>query len=426
MLEKACGLFPFSVGPRRPVMTADRWFREAMFKVWNIVDTGLRTQSTGHHYWETKALADELLIRHADVGIFCCKNAPMGRFPGVRVHPTFSLYYYTSISNDPSWGVLENFVVHNRSFQRDLLQVERSLFHGSLTFFPTLSERQLLGTIRWLSHFDDHARPRAVATLEALADWSDSNPSARIYRSLWADCPAAVKKDLALTVREAGTADQFHRLLGVRPYVLPSPLGAHAKRAQIAANVGAPPHGSMIVSFVGGSRLERGTMLIPDVVKLCAESDIRFFIQAKSGSHSGVDLAQLTALRGLPNVELHEGVLERDAYHDAIARSVVLIPYAPNHYRWRSSGVYVEAKFLGAPVIVAAGSCMAEEVKVLGNGLVFEDYSPAAIAACIARAQTEIGSLRERAKICAREFSVEHGPDRCVDAIESLFASGDS
>jgi glycosyltransferase involved in cell wall biosynthesis len=397
-----------------------------MIKAWNIIDTGLRTQSTGHHYWETKALTDELLLRRADVRIFTCKNAPIERFPGVRVHPTFSLYYYTSISNDPSWGVLENFVVHNRSFQRDLLQVEQSLFHGSLTFFPTLSEHQLLGTIRWLAHFDDHARPKAVVTLEALADWSESNPSARIYRSLWTNCPAAVKKNLVLTVRERGTAGQFYRLLGVRPHVLPSPLGAHEKRVQIAANVGASPHGPLLVSFVGGSRLERGTMLIPDVVKLCAESDVRFFIQAKSRSDPGVDLGQLTALRGLPNVELHEGVLERDTYHDAIARSVVLIPYAPDHYLWRSSGVYVEAKFLGAPVIVAAGSWMAEEVKVMGNGLVFEDYSPAAIAACIARAQSEIGSLRERAKNCAREFSVENGPDRCVDAIESLFANGDS
>ena len=52
--------------------------------------------------------------------------------------------------------------------------------------------------------------------------------------------------------------------------------------------------------------------------------------------------------------------------------------------------------------------------------------SPEAITACIARAQSEIGSLRERAKICAQEFSVENGPDRCVDAIESLFANGDS
>jgi len=162
------------------------------------------------------------------------------------------------------------------------------------------------------------------------------------------------------------------------------------------------------------------------VVTLCKPLNIRFVIQAKKdgapGIDSGIDLHLLNALRGLPNVELHEGVMARDAYYDAIAKSVVLIPYAPNRYQWRTSGVYLEAKFLGAPVIVAAGSSFAEEVKSLGNGLVFEEYSPAAIAACIARAQREIGNLRERAAACAREFSATNGPDRCVETIESLFA----
>lgn len=393
-----------------------------MFKVWNFIDAGLHVRSTGHHYWETKALTDELLARGADIRIFSRRDAPIGGFPGVRVYPTFSLDYYASVSNDPTWGLTENFVAHNLSFQADLFRVEPSLFHGSLTFFPTLSERQLLATIRWLTRFEDRARPKAVVTLQPLADWSDSNPSANIYRKLWADCPAAVRRGFALTVRGVETADQFHRLLGARPHVLPSPLGAHERRRQIAANSGASPPGPMVVSFVAGARRERGALHIPDVVKLCAPLDIRFFVQAKDEGDVEVDLRPLTALRGLPNVELHEGVLARDTYHDAIARSVVLIPYRPHNYRWRSSGVYMDAKFLGAPVIVAADSWMAEEVKSLGNGLVFEEHTPDAIAACIARAQREIGGLRERAAACAKEFSAVNGPDRCVDAIESLFA----
>jgi glycosyltransferase involved in cell wall biosynthesis len=393
-----------------------------VFITWNIIDNGLSSRNTGHNYWQTKALVDELLIRGADVRIFSCKDAPIAQFPGARVYPTFSLNFYTRVSNDPSWSKIENFVVHNRWFQHDLSQVEPSLFCDSLTFLPTLSERQLLGTVRWLAHFEDVARPKAVLNLFPLADFSDSNPSASFYRTIWADCPAAVKKELALTVRGTEAANQFHRLLGVRPNVLPSPLGAHEKRAQIAANVGAPLTGPMVVSFVAGARQERGIMHIPDVARLSIPLDIRFFIQMKGDEGRAVDTRLLAALRDLPNVELHEGILERDAYHDAIARGVVLLPYSPSFYQWRSSGVYAEAKFLGAPVIVAAGSWIAEEVKSLGNGLVFEEYTPAAIAACIATAQREIGKLRERAAVCAQKFSAENGPDRCVDAIESLFA----
>lgn len=388
-----------------------------MFRVWNIVDVGLHRASTGHHYWEAKVLADELLRRGADVRIFSHKDAPIARFPGTRVYPTFSLYYYKNISDDPNWSVIENFVVHNRRFQDDLEQAEASLFSGSLTFFPNLSERQLLATIRWLARFEDQARPKAVAALQPLADWSESNPSTGVYRRLWADCPQAIKKDLCFVVRGAAAADQFHRLLGVRPHVLPSPLGAHERRGQITANVGTQP---VIVSFVAGARQERGFRHIPDVVKLCRSLDIRFFIQVKGEGNSGVNLDLLIALRALPNVDLHEGVLDRAAYLDAIARSIVLIPYDSSFYQWRTSGVYTEAKSLGAPVIVSAGSWIGEEVRSLGNGLVFGECTAAAIAACIERAQLDIGGLRERAAACAREFSVENGPDRCIDAIEQM------
>src|SRR5262249_52157667 len=136
---------------------------------------------------------------------------------------------------------------------------------------------------------------------------------------------------------------------------------------------------------------------------------------------SEADFRLVTDLRGLPNVDLHVGPLERDAYYDAIARSIVLIPYVPGPYQWRTSGVYGEAKFLGAPVIVAAGSLVCNEVKSLGKGLVFEDRTATAIKACIEMAQHQIMALRARATACAKKFSAENGPDRCVDAIESLF-----
>ena len=50
----------------------------------------------------------------------------------------------------------------------------------------------------------------------------------------------------------------------------------------------------------------------------------------------------------------------------------MLLPYRPDDYGIKSSGVYVEAKFMGSPVIVPEGSWMADDVRALGNGLVFE------------------------------------------------------
>ena len=83
---------------------------------------------------------------------------------------------------------------------------------------------------------------------------------------------------------------------------------------------------------------------------------------------------------------------------------------------------YLEAKFLGAPVLVPEGSWMAEDVRKLGNGLVFAETTPSCIADCILQARREIVRLREAAARCGEAFSAWNGADRCVDATEALFA----
>jgi glycosyltransferase involved in cell wall biosynthesis len=392
-----------------------------MFKTWNLLDSGINERRGGHHYWETKALVDELVARGTDVRVFGLESITPDLFPGARVHPHFSTFYYARPSIDPAWGEIENFILLNRTYQSELARADASLFRDSLTFFPTLSDRQLLGTLRWLASFDDATRPKTAITLEAMWNWSPTGFTGGACRKLWAECPPAVKKDVALTVREPGSAILYERLLGTRPHVLPSPLGVPARRAQIMAGRPAPP-GPPVVSFVAGARRDKGAMLLTEAIKLCAPLDVRFFVQVKGGGDPGFDLNSLSVLEGLDKVELYRGVLERDAYYDRMAGSVVLLPYVPEFYQVRWSGVYAEAKFLGAPVIVAAGSWIAEDVKRLGNGVVFENFSPQALAAAVEKASREIDTLRARAAAVAREYSAVNGADRCADAVAGLFA----
>ncbi len=125
---------------------------ERRFRAWNIFDTALNREANGHHYWEAKSLVDELRSRGETVRLFTHRNAPaQEQFPGVEIVPTFSLTLWESASNDPVWSWFENFIVHTRSFHRDLSAHDPSLFHQSLALFPTLQEQQLLGLIRWLT-----------------------------------------------------------------------------------------------------------------------------------------------------------------------------------------------------------------------------------------------------------------------------------
>jgi glycosyltransferase involved in cell wall biosynthesis len=316
---------------------------------------------------------------------------------------------------------LENFVVHNRTFCQELSSLDPSLFHDSLTLFPTASECQLLGIFRWLGTFPDARRPKAAICLNAPLEWSKTNHSAGLYKTVWRDCPLAVKDRIAIFCRTPQNAEMFATHIGVParafPYPIPEDLVAARQRSTGA------PSGPLVISFVGGARRERGGDLLADVVKQCSGLGVQFFIQVTHGRDTDLDDKILTALSGLPYVRLHEGPLERSDYYRAIADSVVLLAYEQKAYRWRDSGVYNEAKFLDAPVLATAGTWMGDEVASLGNGLAIEGRSTASIVDCIAQAQRVLPALRAAAARVGRDARERNGVARCIDSVAGAFAS---
>jgi glycosyltransferase involved in cell wall biosynthesis len=393
---------------------------ERRYKAWNILDTALRRGANGHHYWEAKALVDELRDRGETVRLFTHRNAPAAeQFPGVEIIPTFSLGLWDSVSKDPVWSTLENFIVHARSFHKNLLAHDPSLFHQSLALFPTLKEHQLLGLFRWLDGIPQQAKPKTAVCMTSPPAWPPANPSVQLCKTLWDNCPPAVRKELALFCRTPQVAERFKEHTGmptgVLPFALPGDFAAWKPNSTGTAD--AP----LVVSFVGGARRDRGADLVADVVKQCAASGVRFFIQAKHDSVAGTESAALAGLARFPHAQVQEGVLDRDDYYRAIAESVVLLAYDPDTYRWRSSSVYHEALMLGAPVLVSAGTWMAEEVKRMGNGLIIESHSPDGVVDCIERAKRELLALRAAAARLQEKLGRTQGVARYISTVLGAF-----
>jgi hypothetical protein len=392
-----------------------------MFKTWNVIDDLLAHDSVGHHLWEPKLLVEELLGRGIVVRIAAHRSIRPDPFPGALTIPTFALHHEARVSNDPEWQHIENFVIHNLDYQKGLNGLDRGIFADSLTLMLDVSDQQLLGTIRWFSTFEASNRPTIAIILQGQYDWSEKNRSLPLARKVWSDCPPFFKERVKVCSRSEMSADRYAEILGVRPHVLPSALGPTEKEIRRSRERVGPQAGPLVVSYLAGARSERGASLIPGVVEQCSPMGVRFLIQAVDAAGRTAGVTSLKSLSSHPAVRFHEGALPREEYNDWIAQSVVLLPYSAHRYQSRQSGVYLEAKSLGAPVIVPAGTWMAEEVRHLGNGVVFDEYTAHSIAGCIKRAQTELGALRARAAACAVEHQREHGSDRCVDAIEALF-----
>ncbi len=393
-----------------------------MFKAWNIVNNLIGGYTVGHVLWEPKLLVDELRHRGTETKVLGHNSIKIEDFPGARAIPAFQLHHRAPVSTDPEWGYLENFVVHNMAFEKSLEKLEHGVFTDALTVFLDMSERQMLGAVRWLKRFDDISRPPVAMILQGQTDWSAANSALEMYGKIWAGCPDAFKERVKLCVRSDMSAANYEPLLRIRPHVLPSILSPTEREIRAAKLRTGSQTGPLVVSFLAGARPERGTSLIPDVVKLCAPLDIHFLVQLTDPLGADPQLVgAVKALRDREKVQFHDGILPRDQYNDWIAQSLVLLPYDAALYQSRTSGVYCEAKSFGAPVIVPAGTWMADEVARIGNGLVFEERTAHSIAACVARARDDLAGLRARAAACAAEYSREHGAERCVDAVEALF-----
>jgi hypothetical protein len=390
------------------------------FKSWNILDSALIKNANGHHYWENRGLADELLRRGETVRLISHRDAPTAEeFPGVPIVPVFSLFLYESVSKDRTWKKLENFVVHNRAFAQDLARLNPALFEDSLALFPMVGDGQLLGIVRWLSSFRGANGPRAAACLIAPWEWTRTDHSTGLYKTLWKDCPPDVKDRIAIFGRTPQNAEMFAQHVGMPAHVYPYPIPEGLAEARPSPERKA--HDGIVVSFVGGARKHRGGEFIADVVRQCGGSGVRFFIQARHGQDSDIDEQKLIALSDLPYVRVHEGPLERRDYYREIANSVVLLAYHPAAYRFRDSGVYHEAICLDAPVLVSAGTWMADEVAAAGNGLVIDDISIEGIVDCIMRAKRELPALRAAAIRVGAAERERHGMARCIDAIAAAF-----
>lgn len=167
-----------------------------------------------------------------------------------------------------------------------------------------------------------------------------------------------------------------------------------------------------VVACVGHANEAKGYRLLPEAIALALRSNarIRFMIH---GTTSNRDVTQdpetFAALRAMgPRVDLKTGVLSPGDYEEHLqSADLLLLPYDPQIYRSRGSGVFNEATLLGKPTIVTAGCGFAKAAFAEGRSVAIENFDSAAIAEGILQAVEQLESLSSK----ARAFSDNSGID---------------
>ena len=135
-----------------------------------------------------------------------------------------------------------------------------------------------------------------------------------------------------------------------------------------------------------------------------------------------VEIGDRATSSGALSVEILPSEQDRDTYLANLARcSVVVLAYQPDLYIRGSSGVFAEAVGLGKPVVVPAGTWMAQEIKERrGVGAAFAEATPRAVAVAVSKTLRSLGPLQVAAMELAPAYRLEHSSRRVLERMLEL------
>ncbi len=180
------------------------------------------------------------------------------------------------------------------------------------------------------------------------------------------------------------------------------------------------------IVYLGDARPEKGYQYLPDIVDVLwtdyiQPGKIKFTIQSNfniEGGMGDIPTARLQ-LERYPHQKvslIKEAMSPDDYYHILGEADVLILPYDPNSYRVRTSGVLTEALAAGKPVVVPSNSWLAKQVDS-SRARIYEtvDKIPESIINVI----ENLPQLTEAAKQFSGQWKEQNSPDSLVKCLLS-------
>ena len=193
-------------------------------------------------------------------------------------------------------------------------------------------------------------------------------------------------------------SEAFATVCGVPFATAPIPFDQTLLQRSLAARRLRRPGEPLTIVYLGDAREEKGYQHLPQALAYLwkdylSQGRVRFVLQSNfntPGGEPGI-LAASQNLASFLGTTLKNEPLQPAAYYEILADSdIVLIPYSAQRYRYRSSGVLVEAMGAGKVVVTSADSWMATQVTP-DHAVLFE--TPAGLGPAIAQAIDRFDTL---------------------------------
>jgi glycosyltransferase involved in cell wall biosynthesis len=335
-----------------------------------------------------------------------------------------------AVLDDPTFRLEWSFEERSRRFL-DMLhrQVDRFVKAGDCVLLTVSTQLEAHALTRWLGELPRRKKPWIVILF--LSDrWNRSGPEEyerqiAEFRKLSAAISALIPEDSRRVIFCTLTdllAEELSELLGTKVEVAPIPLDYGDPRVYGSVKPASPlPR----VAILGGTRREKGSHLIPDIIRACrSDVQVEFMVHLTNNTLTAEEIERLSLIAEEPRVSVIREALPLEGYKTALdSADIALFPYEVIPYRKRPSGVFAEAVAYGKPVVATPGTWMAEQIRAgRAAGTISEDLRPDSIARAVAQCVADLGPLQRSAQALSFEWRRRASLSAFVDFVETQIA----
>lgn len=389
----------------------------------------------GHHALYDRVIGKEACRRGQEVIILGNKRLGEDNLDGIPVLRLLETTCYARFSQDTLFAAFDDVEQGNRAVFEELSSLPREFFQRTdLVVAHTVSHTSLLGIVNWIATLPPASCPRFCIFLmlpSGVCLKEDGTPeiadpaAATAYREAFRTLKSIGHRVLLLA-SGSQHARQFSALSNsdIKSHALLTGLDEHTPQRK--------PKYNRTLLFAGDAKMNKGLGLLPDLVeRLCPSyPDHEFIIHANSGPAWGKALEVVDELRRISkshrNLDLRLSALDAEEYTDLLASSnVVLLPYDPEEYRLKSSGVVWEAIASDSILVVPSNTWLDAECAYWEAAYTAYDRANiVSIADAIRQTFDNLPDRRSQATSAARRFKGGNGIKALFDQLADFWVAG--
>lgn len=400
-----------------------------------ILDPGFRSL-TGHHYNNNLAITRAAVESGQTVRILAGDSLGGAGEVENFVERFFECDLYGGANfYQMSWE-LDSWLAVNSQFARDLARIPAEwLDWAELLVVPAITQFHLLATARFLaSTLERRPNQRAAINLMFSPTWTawdsvcDSGP--QMYQQSLKPLLGFGRDRVAYFSELPASCREFEAILDFPIKVLPHP-GIWPDKLERKRPPGDGQGQPIRVGYFGYAKREKGFHLVPEIYKKVRQAfdadTVEFVVHVNHDNYDGSIIDADTALSGLPSdgLRIIRGAISSDAYmQEFLDSDIALLPYDPNLYRGRGSGVFSEAIGFGKILVAPRAAGVGEEIEAgRGAGVLFDEHTGEDVANAVIQAVETYAALCQTADDQASVWRASHSGSALLDILSNAFSS---